>query len=67
MAEAPAPPPVPNATEITRALSDAMFDVEGTVDRITVERATDHEYMARVFFVGVEDYEPAHLRFRDDS
>jgi hypothetical protein len=54
---------VPTASEIVDALGVALHGYEGGVEGITIERATPHQYMVRVYDVEGGDYESRELRF----
>lgn len=49
------------ADQVMAALAAQLTGEERTVDHTTIERATDAEYMVRVWFVGEEDYEAYRL------
>jgi hypothetical protein len=48
---------VPTPAQVLRALADECEDLEGTVERVILQRATDTIYPARIFLAGVEEYE----------
>jgi hypothetical protein len=48
---------VPSAAQVLRALADECEDVEGTVEKVILQRATDTIYPARIYLAGVEEYE----------
>ncbi len=56
-------PEIPTASEIVQALGVALHGYEGGVEGITIERATPHQYMVRLYDVDGGDYESRELRF----
>lgn len=48
---------VPTAETVLGDLAVELDGVEGVVDRVSIIRATDREYMCRVWLVGQEDFD----------
>jgi hypothetical protein len=46
----------PTASEVLRYLADEIDDYEGDVDRISVLRASNKEYVARLYATGADDW-----------
>jgi hypothetical protein len=54
---------VPSAAQVLRALADECEDLEGTVEKVILQRATDFIYPARLYMVGEEEYEGRGVNF----
>lgn len=55
-------PEAPTVSEVLRGLAEQLLGQEGTLERMTVQRATDQEYPAKLHLVGQEDYVAASYR-----
>lgn len=47
--------------EILAAIAAQAVDEERIPERMELNRATDNQFMVRVYFVGEEDFEPYHV------